>query len=101
MRLAFTADLHWGARRRGDDATRALAAFLLAQPPDVLVLAGDIGAGEHFGACLALFDDLSCRKALVPGNHDIWVTAADPRGDSLQVYRQHLPRLSAEHGFHY
>src|SRR5438876_297918 len=26
MRLAFTADLHWGARQRGDDATQALAA---------------------------------------------------------------------------
>jgi len=101
MRLAFTADLHWGARRRGDAAAQALAAFLHARPPDVLVLAGDLGAGEHFDPCLALFDGLSCRKALVPGNHDIWVTADDARGDSLRVYREHLPRLSAGHGFHY
>jgi 3',5'-cyclic AMP phosphodiesterase CpdA len=101
MRLAFTADLHWGARPRGDAATRALAAFLYSQPPDVLVLAGDLGAGVHFAACLALFDGLVCGKALVPGNHDIWVTAEDARGDSLQVYREYLPRLSAEHGFHY
>jgi 3',5'-cyclic AMP phosphodiesterase CpdA len=101
MRIALTADLHWGARRRGDEATQALAAFLHDQPPDVLVLAGDIGAGDHFGACLALFDALPCRKALVPGNHDIWVTADDPRGSSLEVYREHLPRLSAEHNFHF
>jgi hypothetical protein len=37
----------------------------------------------------------------VPGNHDIWVEESDRRGDSLQVYREHLPKLCAEHGFHY
>jgi predicted phosphohydrolase len=76
-------------------------AFLKQDPPDVLVLGGDIGAGKHFGECLTLFDDLSCRKVLVPGNHDIWVEAHDERGDSLQVYRHHLPALSAAHDFHY
>jgi predicted phosphohydrolase len=101
LRLAITADLHWGTHRNGDAATRLLLGFLKEQPPDLLILAGDIGASEHFGECLALFDDLPCRKALVPGNHDIWVADNDARGDSLQVYRDHLPKLSAEHGFHY
>ena len=101
LRLAFTADLHWGVRTSGDDATRALLVFLRQTPPDVLVLAGDVGAGEDFERCLALFADLPCRKALVPGNHDIWVSENDPRGDSLQVYREHLPRLCGTHGFHY
>jgi predicted phosphohydrolase len=101
LRVALTADLHWGIRSRGDQATRELLAFLKANPPDVLVLAGDVGAGDAFAACLALFDDLVCRKALVPGNHDIWVQDADPRGNSLQVYREFLPPISAEHGFHY
>src|SRR5262245_56045709 len=101
IRLAFTADLHWGTRAAGDEATRMLVDFLRADPPDVLVLAGDIGAGGHFADCLTQFDDLSCRKALVPGNHDIWVQTGDARGDSLQVYQEHLPRLCREHGFHY
>lgn len=101
LRLAITADLHWGIRPAGDAATRWLVDFLRAAPPDVLVLAGDVGAGEDFGHCLALFDELDCRKALVPGNHDIWVTSDDVRGNSLQVYREHLPRLCAAHGFHY
>jgi predicted phosphohydrolase len=101
MRLAFTADLHWGSRAEGDAATRLLAAELWADPPDVLVLAGDVGAGEHFAECLALFAGLPGRKALVPGNHDVWVRPDDPRGDSLQVYRVYLPALCAEHGFHY
>src|SRR5437016_4614024 len=91
LRLAFTADLHWGSRPSGDEATRLLHDFLRDHPPDVLILAGDVGAGQHFKACLALFDDLSCRKAVIPGNHDIWVTENDARGDSLQVYREYLP----------
>jgi predicted phosphohydrolase len=101
LRLAITADLHWGSHETGDEATRLLLAFLRSQPPDVLILAGDIGAGEHFEKCLALFDDLACHKTLIPGNHDIWVTDNDPRGDSLQVYGDYLPFVSAQHGFHY
>jgi predicted phosphohydrolase len=101
LRLALTADLHWGSHSRGDAATRLLVDFLKAQPPDVLVLAGDIGTSDNFGACLALFDGLVCRKALVPGNHDIWVEIDDARGDSLHVYREHLPEVCDRHGFHY
>jgi 3',5'-cyclic AMP phosphodiesterase CpdA len=101
LRLALTADLHWGTHERGVAATRLLLRSLEAEPPDVLVLAGDVGAGRHFAECLRLFEPLPCRKALVPGNHDVWVEADDPRGDSLTVYREYLPRLCAEHGFTY
>jgi predicted phosphohydrolase len=65
------------------------------------VLAGDVGAGQHFNECLALFGDLPCQKALIPGNHDVWVTEDDARGDSLHVYQHHLPAVSAEYGFHF
>lgn len=101
FRLAVTADLHWGSHGRGDDATRLLAAYLQARPPDLLILAGDIGAGDQFARCMELFADLPCRKALVPGNHDIWVTGDDARGDSWAVYERHLPDLCRLHGFHY
>jgi predicted phosphohydrolase len=101
LRLAVTADLHWGIRPQGDAATRLLVSFLEADPPDVFIIAGDVGAGDDFGRCLELFDRLPCRKALVPGNHDIWVRADDPRGDSLRVYREHLPALCASHDFCY
>jgi 3',5'-cyclic AMP phosphodiesterase CpdA len=100
MRLAITADLHWG-HRRGEEATVLLRDFLADRPPDVFLIAGDVGTGPCFGECLGLFADLPCPKALVPGNHDVWVEDDDPRGDSLQVYHEHLPLVCAEYGFHY
>ncbi len=102
LRIALTADLHYGTRHTaGNQATLELAAHLYEHQPDVLILGGDIGAGDDFARCLDLFTHLSCLKALTPGNHDIWVTSNDPRGDSLQVYQQVLPHLAHERGFHY
>jgi predicted phosphohydrolase len=102
LRIAVTADLHFGTRHAaGHQANLDLAARLAADPPDLLILAGDIGAGDDFDRGLALFDRLTCRKAAVPGNHDIWVRSDDERGDSLAVYDRHLPALCQAHGFTY
>ena len=100
LRLAITADLHWG-HRTGAAAVRLLASTLRAEPPDVLVLAGDLGVGPQFEECLALFADIPCRKALTPGNHDIWVQAEEAGHDSLALYEDRLPRSSDRFGFHY
>ncbi len=101
MRIAITADLHWGHGQPGDDATRMLRRHLDSDPVDLLILGGDIGTAEHFDSCVRLFADLPCARALVPGNHDLWVADDDKRGDSLQVYQQHLPEVCATHGVHY
>lgn len=101
LRLAVTADLHWGTHDDGDACTRQLVAALAADPPDVLALAGDLGAGDDFDRCLGLFAALPSVKTAIPGNHDIWVRDDDPRGDSLKVYREHLPAVCRRHGFHY
>src|SRR5262249_48843938 len=45
--------------------------------------------------------ELPCRKALVPGNHDLWVADDDERGDSLVVYQEYLPALCKAHDYHY
>src|SRR5262249_19178813 len=102
LRIAVTADLHFGSRHpSGNRATLNLAARLAEDPPDLLLLAGDIGAGDDFDRCLSLFAKLPSRKAAVPGNHDIWVRTDDPRGDSLDVYDRHLPAVCQSHGFNY
>lgn len=101
MKIAVTADLHWGHHAKGDRATVALHELLRAQPPDVLLLGGDIGTAQHFLECLELFQDLPCLKAVVPGNHDLWVEEGDPRGDSLVVYEKYLPEICAWTGYHY
>src|SRR5436309_2730957 len=101
MRIALTADLHYGHNRLGDEATQLLRDQLQTQPPDLLLLGGDIGTEQHFADCLAFFRDLPCVKALIPGNHDVWVLANDPRGDSLDLYDRLLAELSRQHGYHY
>src|SRR3982751_3422183 len=98
MRIAITADLHFGHNRLGDEATQLLFQHLQIHPPDIPLLGGDIGTENHFDECLQLFAVLPSRKALVPGNHDVWVTSADARGDSWRVYTEHLPALCGRYG---
>src|SRR5258708_28183602 len=100
LRVAVTEDLHCGPHVRGRAASRLLFAHLKEQPPDVLILAGDIGTGTLYGDCLAQLAHLPCLKAVVPGNHDIWVPFEGER-DSLSLYEVELPRISAQHGVHY
>lgn len=101
LKIAVTADLHWGIHESGDASTRRMISYLAEHLPDLLILAGDIGAGGDFERCLNLFDGFSMQKALVPGNHDIWVSSDDERGDSWKVYSEVLPTICARHGFHY
>jgi predicted phosphohydrolase len=100
LKLLFTADLHWGIAK-GMAANNALYEAIKENTPDVLVLAGDIGHAENFDVCLDKFASLNCIKVLVPGNHDIWVSNDDERGNSWEVYTQHLPMLAQKYGFHY
>src|ERR1019366_5434322 len=101
MRIAITADLHFGHNRLGDDATQLLLQHLQSETPDLLLLGGDIGTEDHFAECLQLFRELPCPKGIVPGNHDIWVAENDARGDSLFLYEHYLPDLCKLHEYHY
>ena len=76
----------------------ALAERVCASDADVLLLAGDVGSGviDDFPRCLALFSGFAGTRLLVPGNHDLWTND----GDSEEIYRETLPALSAEAGFH-
>lgn len=99
-RIAITADLHWGIPRC-QAPNLSLINDLRRNPPDLLILAGDQGADNHFGECLDQFVPIGCKVALVPGNHDIWVRDNDTRGNSLDVYETQLPLETTRRGFHY
>lgn len=99
MRLAVASDLHWGLDPAGDRATRDLVRYVEELAPDVFAIAGDVGEGEHFSRCLDLFQDLTCLKLVVPGNHDLWTR--DPVVSSLERYEEMLPAAAAAAGFHY
>jgi len=43
---------------------------------------------------------LPCRKSPDPGNHDIWSRPTLP-ATRCNRYEEDLPRLAADHGFHY
>src|SRR4051794_6136546 len=99
MRLAITADLHWGLSRQGDAATRSLARYVAAAAPDVFAIAGDVGEGTAFFQCLEQFVGLDCARLVIPGNHDLWTRAPAPA--SLDLYETELPRQAEACGFHY
>lgn len=99
MRLAVTADLHWGLDPHGDAATRELARKVEDLAPDAFAIAGDIGEGEEFARCLGLFSRLTCDRLAAPGNHDVWTR--DEAVDSLELYERGLPQLAAGAGFQY
>jgi predicted phosphohydrolase len=100
MRIAITADLHFGLRPAGDEATRRLAGKVGELAPDVFVIAGDVGEGEEFSRCLELFSYLACARLVLPGNHDLWVRLPTSSA-SLHLYERRLPKIASDHGFQY
>lgn len=100
LRLALTADLHWG-HARGQEPNRHLVAYLEQHPADGLIIAGDVGTGDHWGECLRAFARFPGFKAVLPGNHDIWIPRDEERIDSLVMYETVLPEIAREAGFHY
>jgi predicted phosphohydrolase len=100
LRLAVTADLHWG-HAKGIEANRRLVEYLHAHPADGFVIAGDVGTGDYWSQCLRQFADLPGFKAVLPGNHDIWIPRDENRIDSLVMYQDLLPEMARDVGFHY
>ena len=74
-RLVHLSDLHFGASRRLESATRSLVAGLLARAVDHVVVTGDLtehGRYDEFERFCEVFAPLARagRLSIVPGNHD-------------------------------
>ena len=99
VRILATSDLHYSPRF--DDAVRAFAREVVAEAPEVFIIAGDVGEGlPRFRACLELFGSLpeSTLKLVVAGNHDVWTHADVPMG-SRQLLDEGLPDAAHACGF--
>jgi 3',5'-cyclic AMP phosphodiesterase CpdA len=72
LRIAHLSDIHFG----GDEnvaAVRAATERLAADPPDLVVVSGDltrIGGQQEFRAAAAWLQTLPTPQLVVPGNHD-------------------------------
>ena len=71
-RIAHLTDIHFGAE--DPVVVEALVAELAAEPPDLVVISGDLTMGarrSEFRAARAFMDRLPSPTLAVPGNHDI------------------------------
>ena len=100
LRLAFTADLHYGMSAGGNDAVKQLASRIAEHEPDVLAIGGDVAAArnEALEECLSLFRDVAPVRVVVPGNHDVWIL--DRNGhDSFARWETVFPAIAETCGF--
>lgn len=98
MKLLVTADLHYDIQR-SREPTERLAEQICQHPADALVIAGDTASQDLaiLEDCLRLFDGFRGAKAMVAGNHDLWVSEG---GDSLKRLDEELPAVCQQFGFH-
>jgi predicted phosphohydrolase len=102
MKIAFTSDVHYDISPQNREFLPHLLDAVMRQSPDVFVIAGDIANSlPAMDEALSLFGGLSCRKLMVPGNHDLWVstTAARKGKDSWHKYTSAIPEVCRKHGF--
>lgn len=71
-RIAHLTDVHFGAEDQ--DVVEGLVADLAVEPPDLVVISGDLTMGarrREFWAARAFMERLPAPTLAVPGNHDI------------------------------
>ncbi|MBO9321858.1 MAG: metallophosphoesterase [Roseiflexus sp.] len=94
MRIIVTADLHYRPAKR--DAYLAFAEWVRQRNPDCFIIAGDIGHPLRlFQRGLQLFRDLTCPRAVIAGNHDVYRSDYDSR----TLWEAWLPRITRDEGF--
>ena len=94
MEVAFTSDLHVDANPQGCEL---LFQALDAQPPDVLILAGDVTHDlTQLQDTLAGLRDAAPHRLFVPGNHELWCEEGETSEDR---YVQAIPALCRAAGW--
>ncbi|MBI3968225.1 MAG: metallophosphoesterase [Chloroflexi bacterium] len=104
LRLASVSDLH-ADFSPNPRVIAEMAQLLLADPPDVLIVAGDVSHDlELTERMLARLAGAVPRCLFVAGNHDVWFyprrVDQDPTLDSWRRYDEELPALCRRVGVH-
>lgn len=74
MKVAYTSDVHADITLNNGRLIPYLAKQVEEIKPDVFVIAGDISNTLcSMDDTLKLFNELSCPKVMIPGNHDVWI----------------------------
>jgi 3',5'-cyclic AMP phosphodiesterase CpdA len=94
MRIALTSDLHV---EHHPEVIPLVVARVRELAVDALVVAGDLTPNlETLGAALATLATAAPRTLFIPGNHDLWCTAAGP--DSRARFEREIPARCAAAG---
>jgi calcineurin-like phosphoesterase family protein len=92
-KIVITSDLHLGITKAAE--IEPLVGAIVAERPDLTIIAGDIGEGETcIRDCLALFKGLPGEMAALGGNHDVWTLSAPWKlggPDSQTMWEQVVP----------
>lgn len=93
--IVVASDLHLGITK--EEPIRALVERIADAKPELTVLAGDIGERlARVRECLALFEGVPGRIAVLAGNHDVWAFRDGP--SSQDMWERHLPAAVREAG---
>lgn len=102
MNIGLFSDIHVHRYDQAEEIAALVAHINQTPNLDLLLCAGDLS--HHSLEIEAFFRSITvtCVKAWVPGNHDIWVIHEEVPGDSADVrYVQRFPQLSNTLGWHY
>lgn len=103
MKIAYTSDVHADITLDNGRLIPYLVKRIQEISPDVFVIAGDVSNSlSSMDGTLKLFNELSCLKVMVPGNHDVWIESNNSlrKGkDSFYKYRQAIPKVCSQNGF--
>ena len=109
MKIAITADLHFGMNEGYDEAATSFLNNIVGEDTvDILVICGDAAEtvnleaekiGENHRKLFKIINDLSVgHTAFCAGNHDIWTSGG---ADSWDIYADKLKEIADDSGVTY
>ncbi len=101
MRIGITSDIHTEISPANRKIVKHLADIVKHSQLDVFIICGDISSSPlEFSRTISAFQDITCKKLLVAGNHDIWLA---PKSGDITSYRKYdlITALCKEYDFHH